>query len=80
MAKNQLLLSKHRVAADGKRQDNKSWASPGRVGVVRGVVVGGGGGVVVGVVVVVVVVVHVFCNILSSLFYVTWAQSRKEYE
>jgi len=32
------------------------------------------------VVVVVVVVVHVFCNILSSLFYVTWAQSRKEYE
>ena len=29
--KNQQLLSKHRAAADGKRQDNKSWASPGRL-------------------------------------------------
>ena len=28
--KNQQLLSKHRVAADGKGQDNKSWASLGR--------------------------------------------------
>ena len=30
--KNQQLLSKHRATADGKRQDNKSWASPGRFG------------------------------------------------
>ena len=30
--KKQQLLSKHRAAADGKRQDNKSWASPGRFG------------------------------------------------
>ena len=30
--KNQQLLSKHRAAADGKRQDNKSWASPRRFG------------------------------------------------
>ena len=30
--KNQQLLSKHRAVADGKRQDNKSWASPGRFG------------------------------------------------
>ena len=26
--KNQQLLNKHSAAADGKRQDNKSWASP----------------------------------------------------
>ena len=30
--KKQQLLSKHRAAADGKRQDNKSWASPRRFG------------------------------------------------
>ena len=30
--KNQQLLSKYSAAADGKRQDNKSWASPGRFG------------------------------------------------
>ena len=30
--KNQQLLSKHSAASDGKRQDNKSWASPGRFG------------------------------------------------
>ena len=30
--KKQQLLSKHRATADGKRQDNKSWASPGRFG------------------------------------------------
>ena len=28
--KKQLLLNKHSAAADGKIQDNKSWASPGR--------------------------------------------------
>ena len=30
--KNQQLLSKQSAAADGKRQDNKSWASPRRFG------------------------------------------------
>jgi len=30
--KKQLLLNKHSAAADGKIQDNKSWASPGRFG------------------------------------------------
>ena len=30
--KNQQLLSKQSAAADGKRQDNKSWVSPGRFG------------------------------------------------
>ena len=30
--KQQQLLSKQSAAADGKRQDNKSWASPGRFG------------------------------------------------
>ena len=28
----QQLLNKHSAAADGKRQDNKSWVSPGRFG------------------------------------------------
>ena len=32
LAKKQQLLSKHSATADGKRQDNKSWASPGRFG------------------------------------------------
>ena len=30
--KKQQLLNKHSAAANGKRQDNKSWASPGRFG------------------------------------------------
>ena len=30
--KKQQLLNKHSAAADGKRQDNKSWASPGKFG------------------------------------------------
>ena len=30
--KKQQLLNKHSATANGKRQDNKSWASPGRFG------------------------------------------------